>query len=350
MSSKINITNYEAFLLDYMEGNLPEADIALLKDFVLTHPELNIDLNDIELVELEAENVSFSSKENLKKTNSHLVSDELFVGYVENTLTEEEKSKIEELCAKDASLANELRLYKSTILLADKNIVFENKESLKKENKIIWFSTKIYLRAAAALLLLFGLWFTFRNIGGEKTNNETIIANNNSVKENSSNQNTNTVSITPNEEKQTAVESFTVAKNNLVNRKNNHSPKAPLTNNLPEPNIVNNAVDSIKPKEEPKLAITKIDTSSAPSLAVNNSNTVSKKIIVIEEADDEPVTSNNAPKEKKGFWYRAGKVLSGINKIGVKQVDGKDQSANNNEQYVLSLGNFSVEKNTFNKE
>ena len=33
MENRININNYEAFLLDYMEGNLSSQDISLLKEF-----------------------------------------------------------------------------------------------------------------------------------------------------------------------------------------------------------------------------------------------------------------------------------------------------------------------------
>ena len=42
--SRINLDNYEAFLLDHMEGKLNVQDLAELKAFSLLHPELNIDL------------------------------------------------------------------------------------------------------------------------------------------------------------------------------------------------------------------------------------------------------------------------------------------------------------------
>ena len=74
MKSTINIENYEAFLLDYMEGNLSTEDFVALQMFAAQHPHLNIDLNDLELVELETEKINFSEKENLKKP---LVDDEL---------------------------------------------------------------------------------------------------------------------------------------------------------------------------------------------------------------------------------------------------------------------------------
>ena len=92
MKNLINIENYEAFLLDYMEGNLSTEDTVALQMFAAQHPHLNIDLNDLELVELNAEEISFNAKENLKKP---LLSDEQFVAYVENDLSAEEKQNIE---------------------------------------------------------------------------------------------------------------------------------------------------------------------------------------------------------------------------------------------------------------
>ena len=67
MKTLINIENYEAFLLDYMEGDLSTEDTVALQMFAAQHPHLNIDLNDLEFVELNAEEISFNAKEDLKK-------------------------------------------------------------------------------------------------------------------------------------------------------------------------------------------------------------------------------------------------------------------------------------------
>ena len=353
MSKKINSNNYEAFLLDYMEGNLSAEDISLLKDFVASHPELNIDLSETELILLEKDESVFNSKGNLKKITSDLVPVELFVGYIENTLSKEEKNKLEDACWKDKVLANELRLYKSTILSAETTIIFENKENLKKHNKIIWFNTRVYFRAAAAIFLLFALYFTFRfiNNSGEKENK---IVNNNFVKENNSNPITNTIAANHKPEKQNSVESFTVAKTNLANKKNILHPVQD-TINLPKnifplPKIVSNKVDTLAPNEKIKLAVIKNDSVSAPLIIVKASDNILKKKIITEMRDDEEIVSDSPVKEKAGFWNHARKALNNLNKLGIKQVDGKEQLVNNKEQTILSLGNFSIEKNNFNKE
>ena len=59
---KITLNNYEAYLLDYFEGNLGLDDLALLKTFINQHPELAIDLNDEKLPSLNTENLNFEFK------------------------------------------------------------------------------------------------------------------------------------------------------------------------------------------------------------------------------------------------------------------------------------------------
>ena len=110
MAKQINIENYEAFLLDYMEGNISTEDLVALQIFAAQHPHLNIDLNDMELVELNSDNALFEGKNDLKK-----VSDQQFVAYIENELNAEEKKNVEALCNLNPALATELKLYKKII-------------------------------------------------------------------------------------------------------------------------------------------------------------------------------------------------------------------------------------------
>ena len=65
--NKITINNYEAFVLDYVEGNLDEATIHELKAFVINHPELDIDLEDLDLPTMNEEKIEFGFKTELKK-------------------------------------------------------------------------------------------------------------------------------------------------------------------------------------------------------------------------------------------------------------------------------------------
>src|ERR1041384_3493662 len=140
MKNKISIDNYEAYLLDYMEGNLSKEDLVELQIFAAQHPHLNIDLNDLELVELVEDEVKFENKNSLKKAG---ISDEKFVAYIENELTAEEKQNIDALCSKDEKSARDLKLFQHTIIKSDAAIVFEGKNKLKKqETKVLWLFSR----------------------------------------------------------------------------------------------------------------------------------------------------------------------------------------------------------------
>lgn len=66
MNTNINIDNYEAYLLDYMEGNLSPDEAEQLKAFVVAQ---GLDWNELteELPHLEAPQIEFENKERLKK-------------------------------------------------------------------------------------------------------------------------------------------------------------------------------------------------------------------------------------------------------------------------------------------
>ena len=43
---RISIFNYEAFYLDFLEGNLNEADTLMLTDFLEANPGLKVEMDD----------------------------------------------------------------------------------------------------------------------------------------------------------------------------------------------------------------------------------------------------------------------------------------------------------------
>ncbi|MBK7666601.1 MAG: hypothetical protein IPJ32_04195 [Sphingobacteriaceae bacterium] len=44
------------------------------------------------------------------------------------------------------------------------------------------------------------------------------------------------------------------------------------------------------------------------------------------------------------------RALNGLNKLGVKKAKGTETTESNNEQYVLTMGNFKVENHKYNAE
>ena len=328
MATKINIQNYEAFLLDYMEGNLNKEDTLLLQQFVVLHPELNIDLNELELVELNEEGFTFENKNELKKSAAALVSEEQFVNYIENTLTVDEKTKLEKLAATHPELNKELTLYKKTILTADTSIVFENKRDLKKETKVMWLFSRQTLSMAAALLLVFGFWMLFKfytpiETGVELSNNLSKTTNSVSPKEEISKQEEQVATL--NEE--TALSTQAHKKNNLVAAFTPKKEKeAAVSNTSSLTSVAINTTSTAAISEtmsavsNTTAAIAKETGTPAKSTKTNNA------YIITEQAFDEDENTLIASNEKTGFWSKAKKALNGLNKLGIKSVNGTEAS------------------------
>jgi hypothetical protein len=129
--SKINSHNYEAFLLDYFDGNLNDALIAELKAFVLKNPKLEIDLDDTELPSFAKEGIEAGFKKDLKKTGTFLEDEEL-INYLENNLSGADKKSFELKLATDIALNKELDAYKKTIFLNEPALVYSGKGELVK--------------------------------------------------------------------------------------------------------------------------------------------------------------------------------------------------------------------------
>ena len=130
---QINLDNYEAFLLDYLEGNATEAIRVELEAFLLSHPELNIDLAHGVLPKCIPENIDVDFKIYLKKTELDFP-DEALLKYVEGQLSEAELKLLESKLLVDSELVSDLKQYQSTVLKPDHLIYFENKNSLLKDD------------------------------------------------------------------------------------------------------------------------------------------------------------------------------------------------------------------------
>ncbi len=163
--SKININNYEAFLLDRLEGNIHPEDDLELSLFLI---ENNLDVTeagdlfyfeDNESANEIKAGVDFSF---LKQDASAAELEELLFDAVEGNLSEPELTKFLLLTTEDTFLARQYDAMMATRLTPDQSMVFGNKASLKKA---VSFKRVYYILAAACflgLILTFGLLF-FRN-------------------------------------------------------------------------------------------------------------------------------------------------------------------------------------------
>lgn len=144
MKEKINIDNYEVFLIDFLDGNLSEADEITVIDFLEKNPEIKSDFDAIKDFSLPKPNLKldikddlYKIKENLYKSSKSLRINEencqdYFIAFVNNDLSEVEKSDLHDFVKSNPKFEKDFNLFQKTCLKVDSNIKFPNKESLKK--------------------------------------------------------------------------------------------------------------------------------------------------------------------------------------------------------------------------
>jgi hypothetical protein len=339
--NKIDIHNYEAYLLDFSEGNLT-GDLQMeLELFLIQHPELEINLDELSLVTLENENPSFSDKNALKKSENDLVSETQFIAYIENQLPKNERLNLEKSCAINPILEKELALYTNAIASPDTSIVFENKQSLKRKPKVIWFNFSATQYAAAACVLflvgLFMLWPKTRIDPETSTlaNKTDVVISNKiiSYSQNSAQATTNTSDAA------------------MQKTSNSLAEKTSIISNKQQPLIATNSVKEIIKTSTIKDTVRIINNDSpvisSPKnevlIALNASSVVKQKTVVqvITENDDE-VASVNTDRKDKGIWATASRLFKNLNHAGVKTVNGDEEENKTNTAYAITLGGVNI--------
>jgi hypothetical protein len=133
--NKITTYNYEAFLLDYWEGNLPAEDVAELLLFINNNPVLNIELNDLPNFEpLDNSLISADFKYNLKKSADDVKErfNELCIEFYNKTITAENKIALDLIIKEFPNLEIEFKYFGITYLKPDLDVFFQNKSVLQK--------------------------------------------------------------------------------------------------------------------------------------------------------------------------------------------------------------------------
>jgi hypothetical protein len=232
--------NYEAFLLDYIEGNLDEAGRIALFAFLEQHPELKPDLEDFDIIPTtiisgEPEQLSHKDKLSLKHIPEEIeekiiaylegqlsaaekaefelelprnafmqetlaayrktyliagdesfiakmqlkrttVAEETIIAYFEGQLNPAEKAAFEKVLATDEVVQYTLHAYKQTRLEADASIVFPDKEALKREAKVVRLFSYQSVLTIAASVVLLFGIFWLLNLNAGQSKQDAGIA------------------------------------------------------------------------------------------------------------------------------------------------------------------------------
>tara|TARA_R110001592_G_scaffold176016_1_gene415444 strand:+ start:114 stop:1148 length:1035 start_codon:yes stop_codon:yes gene_type:complete len=339
--SLINKNNYEAFLLDYMEQNLSADMVAELMLFFEQNPELKHELEELDDMVLPSEAIVFDGKDELKKD----VLENLMIAEIEGLNTSTESNELEEAIKEDRENEKAFLLYQKAIL-KPVAVVFENKESLKRERKIIplyWWTT-----SAAAILIAFFLVKNLNTEGVQETqdnfadNKEVEVNTIENEKDSSAGGqpifiekllDNNTIQVAE-EKKSTPVK---VKEKRVI----------PIINN--EPEIENNNLVAEETPIIEKDSITIMPTIYEDEVLLAENNTTTKKQnplsvgqFLKKEAQEKVLKEENPEPNKKTEIM----VVDLLAKVAGKnaRVDKTKNEEDEVEQYALNIGGFSFSK------
>ena len=162
--SEINLHNYEAYMLDYMEGNLSDDLTIELMAFANNHPELEMDIFDnVADLSFDAPNDTYQNKDDLKVHDEEVLFEKM-IGIVEGEYNQEEIIAIEaEINQKD--LGKTYAYFKATKLVPIASESFGSTKALKVQTgRVIPLVFWRYGSIAAVLAIgLFALSYNLNN-------------------------------------------------------------------------------------------------------------------------------------------------------------------------------------------
>ena len=153
---KISIFNYEAYYLDYLEGNLSKEDTAMFLAFLEEYPECKMDGDEMPVLSDE-DAPSYKFKNNLKQVDSDdaitLANvDHFLIEATEGIITEEKKKELASFIQVN-DLSYDEKLAGAVYYTPDKATVYKDKAGLKqKEALVLW--PYISTVAAACIIIL----------------------------------------------------------------------------------------------------------------------------------------------------------------------------------------------------
>jgi len=152
---EINKNNYEVCFIDYLDGNLSLEEIDILLDFLNENPDLKEELKGLEQIKIEELKWTTPSFNHLKKTDfDHPeIFEETCIRAIENDLPSQEMKLFRQHLYENPEHHREFEVFQATISEPDPFIIYNKKQELKKQRKLI--PTYIWYAAAVILLGLF---------------------------------------------------------------------------------------------------------------------------------------------------------------------------------------------------
>jgi len=151
---EITRNNYEEYFIDYFDGELNNHEIAELMLFLAKNNDLDNEFNNFKIIKLKKEKIKFNFKKELKKQNlsitGNLFADKC-IDKIENNLTLKDDMAFERYLITNKEKQEEFNNFNKTIISPDLNIIYPNKNKLKKQKTS---KTKLFYQYAAIIMAL----------------------------------------------------------------------------------------------------------------------------------------------------------------------------------------------------
>jgi hypothetical protein len=174
---EINRSNYEIWLIDYLDGNLDPDQIVLLENFLKMNPDIDQEKTLFKEIYAVPELKIYPYKNSLIKNSSELSDNQfnyLCVAYGEHDLSDAQVVELLEIVANNPSRAKIFNTYNKVKLYPAKT-GYSNKNRLKKlgiSEKPVFRIVLAGLSIAASIAVFF---LIFNNLREEKASNTAII-------------------------------------------------------------------------------------------------------------------------------------------------------------------------------
>ncbi|MBV8254502.1 MAG: hypothetical protein JO154_18015 [Chitinophaga sp.] len=161
MAIDINISNYESFLLSYIDGELTAEEMAALEAFLEQHPVLRQELDLLGNARvLPEEDVVFDNKQALYRSSTVATNmEEFMLSYVDGELESAKQIELTAYLEKHPAAKTDLNLLLASKLDDNEKIIFPNKSSLYRHSrKPIYRIAPVWWGAAAAVVAGIMVW------------------------------------------------------------------------------------------------------------------------------------------------------------------------------------------------
>ena len=184
---KINIDNYEIYVVDFLDGKLSEPLKNELQNFLADNPEIWNQIQGIEEMFVVSDKVSFTKKYKLHK--NELLDEDTFnqtaVAAIEGELNEGKRKSFDSFLSQYPEKAKSFEIFKASKLEPEVEITFPQKAELYKRSVIVPLFYYGYRIAAVAAIFIFAFIMLNRGDRNENIENntlaQTVITDDNSI-------------------------------------------------------------------------------------------------------------------------------------------------------------------------